>query len=217
MKKILSLLLAILMLVALVSCVKKTDGEQGTESTTTVATTAKPELSRGKIEGDAYKNNYLGFEFTKPDSWVYSTDEEIAQMLNLTVDNILGDKFKEALENNPAIYDMMVVDSVTRTNINVVYENLKKSFASNITEEQYVDALKQQMAGVSGMTVTFPDKLETAKLGETEFKKCVCTTVSGGVTMTQVYYLRNVDGYMACVIVTIVKGYTVADIEAMFK
>lgn len=202
MKKFGALLLAIIMVFMLVAC----NGQ-------------KVELSRGTIEGDVYKNESLGFEFTKPASWVYATDEEIADSLNIAVDNILGDNFKEALENNPAIYDMMVVDMITGTNINIVYENLKKSFATNITEEQYVDALKRQVSGVSGMTVSFPDELEKVKLGEGDFTKCVCnTTLSGfNATMTQVYYLCKVDGYMVSVIVTITSGYTVTDIEAMFK
>ncbi len=214
MKKILALLLAIVMMSMLVAC--GTDSPNGDVNDTGVET-QKAELSRGKIEGDIYKNEYLGFEFVKPSTWIYSTDEEIAAAMNIAVDNILGDKYREALENNPTVYDMMVVDMVTRSNISVMYENLKKTFASNITEEQYVEALKQQFAGVSGMTVTFPDKLEKVKLGDTEFTKCVCNTTAYGVSMTQVYYLRKVDGYMASVIVTLTNGYTVADVEAMFK
>ena len=200
MKKIGALLLAIIMVLMLIAC----SGQ-------------KVELSRGTIEGDVYTNESLGFEFTKPASWVYATDEEIADSLNVAVDSLLGDNFKEALENNPAVYDMMVVDINTRTNINVVYENLRKSFATNITEEQYVDALKRQLSGVSGMTVSFSDELEKVTLGEGDFTKCVCNTTLSGINMTQVYYLCKIDGYMVSVIVTITSGYTVADIEAMFK
>ena len=116
MKKFLALLLAIVMVAMLVGCVTDAPNKQNVE------------ISRGKIVADVYKNEYLGFEFTKPASWVYSTDEEIAAAMNLAVDKLLGDNYKEALENNPAIYDMMVVDTITRTNINIVYENLKKRF-----------------------------------------------------------------------------------------
>ena len=112
---------------------------------------------------------------------------------------------------------MMVVDTKTRTNINVGYENLKKTMSSNITMEQYVDALKDQLANVTGMTVSFRDGLETVKLGNTEFTKCICDTTLNGVNMTQVYYLRKSDGYMAYIIATITSGYTVADIEALFS
>lgn len=199
MKKILALLLTIVMLTMVVSCGKGV------------------ELTRGTIEGGVYKNESLGLKFTKPSSWVYSTDEEIAASINVAVDSILGENFKDALENNPTIYDMMVVDTLTRTNISVGFENLKKTLSSNITVEQYVESFKKQIAEVDGMTVSVRDGLETVKLGETEFTKFICDTKANGVEMTQVYYLRKVDGYMTFAIVTITSGYTVADIEAMFS
>ena len=210
MKKILSLLLVLTMVFLLFGCSSDSTSKETGES-------EKAEISRGTIEGSIYKNDYLGFQFTRPDSWVYSTDEEIAAAMNLAIDNILGDNFKEALENNPVIYDMMVVDTLTRTNMQIMYENLKKSLSTNITIEQYVDALKQQFSGIPGMTVTFLDTLEKVKIGETEFTKCVCNTETNGVAMTQVFYLHKLDGYMASVIVTIRSGYTIADIEAMFQ
>ncbi|MBQ2810532.1 MAG: hypothetical protein IJF11_06545 [Clostridia bacterium] len=210
MKKLISLLLAVIMAVMLVSCDSTKDQDDDPPK-------VKVELSRGTIDGDVYKNEYLDFEFTKPESWVYSTDEEIASLLNLSVDTILGDKFKDALNTNPSLYDMMVVDSLTSTNISVGYENLSKTFSSNITEKQYVESLKKQLENVSDMTVVFPDTLEKAMLGNTEFSKAVCTTTVYNTTMNQIYYLRKVDGYMAYVIVTIPNGYTIAQIEAMFK
>lgn len=197
MKKFLALLLAIVMLGALVSC-------------------GGAELTRGVVEGDVYKNESLGLNFNKPSSWVYSTDEEIAESMGAAAD-ILGGDLKEALEKNPTIYDMMVVDSLTRTNINVGFENLSKTLSSNITVEQYIDSLKGQLSQVTEMTVTFHDEIEKVKLGETEFTKFVCDTKMSGVKMTQVYYLRKIDNYMAFVIVTITRGYTVSDIEAMFS
>jgi hypothetical protein len=200
MKKWLSLLLAVVMLVLMVSC----GGE-------------KVEITRGEIEGKVYKNDVLGFTFTAPESWKYSTDEEVAALVNLSADKIGGENFKNAIKNNVSVYDMMVVDSLTASNVNVGYENLSKSLSTGITVEKYIDALKTQMAQVSGMTVTFPDSYETAKLGETEFTKVVCTTTMQGISMTQVYYVQKVGNYMAFVIVTTPGGYTVAQIEAMFS
>ena len=72
MTKWLSLTLAIVMAVLLVGC----NDEQGDGK-------GKKELSRGKIEESVYTNEYLGFKFTKPESWVFSTDEEIAEAVGL--------------------------------------------------------------------------------------------------------------------------------------
>lgn len=205
MKKRLALILAIVMVLMLGGCQLNLNNK------------GKVKPSRGSIEGDVYTNEYLGFQFTKPGSWVYSTDEEIAAAMKLGAETILGDNFKDTLESNPSVYDMMVVDMYTRTNINVGYENLSKTFSTNITIEQYVEALKKQLAGVSGMTVTFPETFDTVKLGETEFTRVICSTAVQGVSMTQVYYLKKVNGYMSLVIVTIPSEYTVNQIEAMFQ
>ncbi|MBR4032256.1 MAG: hypothetical protein IKJ07_05945 [Clostridia bacterium] len=199
MKKFFALLLAALMVVTLVAC-----------------NLGGPELSRGEIDGNVYKNEFLGIEFTKPASWRYYSDEEIASAMNIAADSLKGENLKQSLEKNPAIYDMMVVDSATGTNMNIVYENLRKSFSTNISMEKYIEELKKAMSS-EGMNITFPDKLEEVKLGDTEFTKCECTVEAYGITMTQVYYLKKVGGYMASVIVTIPSEYSVADIEAMFK
>ena len=219
MKKLLALLLALLMLLTMVACAADesddVDGVKVDEQETKLE--KKVELSRGKIQSGVYVSEFLEIQFTKPDSWVYSSDEEIAQMVSLSVEAIAGDRFKEALEKTETLYDMMVVDSVTRSNIIVSYENLTKTLSTNITMDQYVEALKSQLKNVTGMTVTFPENLETAKLGDTEFTKVLCTTTMQGSSMTQIYYLKKIDKYMCAVIVTVPSGYTVAQIEAMFQ
>ena len=203
MKKLIAMLLAIITVVMLAGCnvVNKTDDV---------------EITRGKIEGNVYKSETMNLQFTKPESWVYSTDEEIASAMNLGAD-LLGDKFKDALKNNTSIYDMMVVDTITRSNINVGYENLSKTLSTNITEKQYIEATKEQLSKLSTMKVEFVGDIETVKLGANDYTRAVCKTTTSGITMTQVYYARKIGGYMNFVIVTIVDGYTVAGVEAMFK
>lgn len=204
MKKFLSLFLALVMMFLTVGC-----NLDSSDETT--------ELSRGTIEGDVYSNDYLDFQFTKPESWVYATDDEIAEAMSLGADLMLEENFKDALEDNVAVYDMMVVDTLTGSNISVGYENLAKTFATNITEDQYAEALQSQLENVSGMSVEFPDTYDTVKLGKTEFTRVLCTTTAYDITMTQIYYLHKIDGYMSYIIVTVLDGYDVVDVEAMFQ
>lgn len=214
MKKLLSLLLAMIMMTLLFGC---DNGGLDDLAVTTEGESGESELSRGSLDGDVYKNQYLGFNFTKPESWVYSTDEEIAALMNLAVDEFLDDKYEVVLENNLAIYDMMVVDTLTGSNVLVGYENLAKTLSTNITVEQYIQSVKNQLASVFGVTVTFPEEYETVKLGKTEFTRLVCAYTAQGATAQQVYYLHKADGYMSFLIVTIRSGYTVEQIEAMFQ
>lgn len=235
MKKIVALLLATVMVFLLVACGSdpKDDGVKQDDPAQTVAPSEenpkndndeeepvqKTEVSRGKIENGVYTNDFLGFKFTKPALWVYSTDEEIAAMLNLSAE-MLGEKFSQALENNQTMYDMMVMDTLSRSSINVGYENLAMSLATNITEEQYAEVVKALLSnsyGATGMTYEFTEELDIVNLGEAKFTRLIYTVEYLGDTMTQVYYLRKVDKYMAYVIVTIPSGYTVQEIEAMFQ
>ena len=202
MKKLISLLLVVVILTALVGC-------------SGLAPKGK-EVSRGTTTGNVYKNEFIGIEFTKPASWEYYTDEQIADLMNIAAENLLDDKFKDALENTTSIYDMMVTDASTGTNIIVSYENLKKTFSATISMEKYIETLKNQLSEVENMTVTFPKEPVTVKLGEVEFTRLETRTQAYGTTMTQVYYLRKESGYMTAIIATLRSGYTIEQIEGMF-
>lgn len=219
MKKIISLLLILVMMVSLVGCFSDdSDDDFDDKPLRTTANTAKKGITRGEISRQVYTNDCMGLTFTAPKTWVYSTDEEVADLMGFALDVYLTDqKFQAALDSHASIYDMMVVDKVTNSNVMVGYENLRMSMSSNITEEQYIEIMKSQVGSVSGMTMTFSDKIEKVKLGETEFTKVVCKTKSYGVTLTQVFYVHKMDGYMGFVIVSINSGYSISDIEAMFK
>ena len=212
MKKILALSLVITMLLLMVSCDYLPFFQNSTGGTK-----KSGELSRGTISGRVYKSEYLGLSFKKPITWKYATDEEIAEALNLGVDMLFKDDFKEALENVPAIYDMMAVDNITGSNVSVGFENLARSLASNITVEQYIDVLEKQFANMTNMRVTFPDEYDTVTLGQTEFTRVICKVKAVGSSMDQIYYLNKEGKYMRYIIVTLKSGYTVEEIEAMFS
>ena len=95
--------------------------------------------------------------------------------------------------------------------------NLAKNFSSNITIDQYIASIKEQLKSVSQMQVEFPETSDQVTLGNCEFTRLICDVTVYDAEMTQVYYMHKVDGYMAFVIVTIPNGYTVAQIEAMFQ
>ena len=204
MKKILAMLLVIASLFSFAAC--------------GIIGGTKVELTRGTLDENVYTNDVLGFTFTKPSSWVYSTDEEIADAMNLGIDLLGKDKFQASLESAASLFDMMAVDRVSGTNLSVGYENLKNTHSSNISVERYIEALEQQLKGVTTMTVEFPDEYDEVTLGEVEFTRVVCTTTMYSVEMQQIYYLHKIDKYMVFITVTIPSSapYTMADVEDMF-
>lgn len=199
MKKIISILLIISMLLLFSGC-------------------GRPRLVRGTLEGDVYTNESLGITFTKPATWVYYTDEEIAEAMEIGVEVFASDDLEAALEIYVSIHDMMVADVLKGNNISVGYENLTDTYYAIADEERYVELIKSQYAeGVGGLTFTFGDELKKVTLGNTEFTRTVCHAFAYGVTLTQAYYLHKNGPYMAYIIVTVVDGYTLEEVEAMFS
>jgi len=239
MKKKLALLLSASLILALTACsstdsstddnvasteASASSGKEDTSSTAESASSSTDDsfvqikkLTRGTIDGNVYTNEYLDFSINKPDNWVFYSDEEIATLLSFSLDVFTTGDFEKTLDENMLLYDMMVYDPVTLSNLSVAYENLAKTVGFIITEEQYIEALKTQMATHTIMDVTFSDEIETVKLGNQEYKRVLCTTVAEGVTMTQAYYLAVVDKYMSLVTITLANGCELADVEAMFQ
>jgi hypothetical protein len=234
MKKLIALLLALVLVALLASCnfFKKSsskdddDNNDDKNKTEDVAdekdnddekSIEDKEFGRGTTEENRYNNSFLDFKFTKPENWIYTTDEEFAAMLNLGTE-YLGDRYKEALKNNPLVYDMMARDVATGSSVTVAYENLSKTFASNITEEQYMTALKSQLPSVSGMNYQVVGDVENVTIGETEFLRLTCTVSASGVNGIQIYNIHKIDGYMALILYTIMgDDLTVAEVDAMFN
>ncbi len=200
MKRFLLLLLTICMLGTMTGCGSK-----------------EKKVTRGTIDGDVYTSEFLGLSFTKPESWVYSTDEEIAQVMNVGADVLDQSEFEKKAAELTTIYDMMVKDLNWGNNISVAFENLKMSQASNITVDQYIDQVTAMMKEqASMMNYEFADATEV-KLGDQTFSKVAGTGSYSGVTFQQNFYLRKEGVYMVLITITAFDGTDMSEYEAMFK
>lgn len=202
MKKLLLLVLTICMLGTLAGC--KSEDKEKT-------------LSRGTIEGDVYTSEFAGITFTKPESWVYSTDEEIAQVMNVGLEVMDRTEFEQKAAELTTVYDMMVKDVLWGNNVSVGFENLQLSQASNITVEQYIDTVKTLMVQqASVMNYEFGDTAEV-KLGEQTYTRLPATGSYSGISFEQYMYLRKEGVYMVVITVSVFDGTEVSTFEAMFQ
>lgn len=215
MKKVIALVLVVMMAFSCTGCADFMKGfEAGMKE---AAAEANKEVSRGVINENVYSSEYSGLTFTKPDSWVYSTDEEIADLMGVAIDDMTdASEFSKAVAEMSSIYDMMVVDNYTGNNISIMYENLKISNGSDMTENAYIDALKEQLA-VNNMGYEIQENADTVSLSGNTYQRMTTAISYEGIQMQQYYYVRNINSFMNVVIVTIVDGTPVADIEAMFS
>lgn len=175
------------------------------------------DLSRGVVDGNTYTSEYIGFSFVKPDSWVYSTDEEINELMGASSDILNQSDYEAAVADLATVFDMMVVDYNTGNNINIVYENLTLSGSTEMTEDEYLEVSKTNLESVEDFTYTFGD-VETVTLGGVEFRKLECdVNYMNLVDMKQVLYMHKIGNYMALINFTIVDGTDESVIEGYFS
>lgn len=174
-------------------------------------------LTRGTIEGNTYTSEYGGLTFEKPDSWVYASDEEIAEIMGVGADLISdsGTEFSKKMLEKQSVYDMMAQDKTTGSNVIVYYENLALVVGgTKTTEEEYIELLKKGLTDAAVFQYEFSDVTEQVISGETYLTFTAKLIDLGG---TQTYYVRRVDKYMLGVIVSSFGEDNVAEIAGYFK
>lgn len=224
-KRVILFLLTALIIMTLTSCSGgQSDTSAQTEDNISVNdsdTTVKDEnpitMERGTIDDNVYYNEVTNITFAKPESMIYATDDEIAQTINITKEQLnSNDLFENAAVTT--VIDFMVSDPMTGNNINVSYENLSKSNASNITMEQYIEIFKNNVLSMypESYGYTFSE-VEEITLGSDKYHKIIGLCTVEGITMEQGIYLRKVDKYMVSIAITTVDGTDLSVYEKCFS
>lgn len=172
-------------------------------------------VARGTVNGNVYSSEFSGITFTKPDSWVFATDEEIAQTLNIGADMLDQNNFEKAVSEAASTYDMMVTDPATNSNVQISYENLAVTDSEDMTVDEYLDTFKKQLDAQDVIDYEYVGSEKTTLCGE-EYTCITLNATYNGVKMVQACYARKIDNLIVNVIITAVNT-DVANIEAMFS
>ncbi len=154
----------------------------------------KLKAERGTVENGVYKNESMGVSFPVAENMIVCSDEQIAQTLNIGSDMITdqtkytAEDMEEAMEG--AMYDTIILFSDNSSNVSVIYEDMDKSQAISLDEEQYLKALANNLESM-GMGYEVGE-ITKQDIGGTEFS-ALTATASG---MTQKYCLHQVGNYM---------------------
>lgn len=202
MRKTALVLLALVMVLGLAAC-----GESIAEQNAKIA--------RGEINGNVYTSTYNGITFTKPDSWVYATDAEIAASVNLGAEALDQNNFEKTVSEAVSVYDMSVKDPTGGSNVMILYENLSLS-NPKITESEYLATLEKQLKEQTAIAYTI-GQTATKTIGGKVYKSLEMTASYSGISMAQTYYVRKIDNFMVGIIITAIGDTTVDDITAMIS
>ena len=98
------------------------DDQEGEEPETESVEKAK-EFSLGTVSGQVWENEYLGLGCEFPDSWFFSSEQEIAELNGMTLEYIPED-YTEQMKNADIVYDMMARSQAGIANANVNFQKL---------------------------------------------------------------------------------------------
>lgn len=209
--KLLALIMGIIFAISLVGCAKADKDSTATDKPTEEPTAAPTETNepeavlnvRGSWSDTVYTNTFLGLSYTLPEGWVAASDEEILDIMGLGAE-VLGNEeaLQSALEKQQTVYDFMVQDSATGSNISISFENLSLTIGgSNFSEKDYANAVTSQLKALEELSYVVGD-VEEVIIGEKTFWVVPASVEYQGISMQQNYYLHKEGNFMCCIILT---------------
>lgn len=219
--RILSALLAILMLASLASCSAKPErGSISDEETKPTAEDTKAdgvEYALPERSGNTYSSKSLGAKMTIDEGWVFSTDEEIAELNNIVLD-AAGDNYVESLKKADMFYDMMAANETTGDNISVVFQNMGLIYGKVITAETYLNLSKtsvEDMLTEMGAE-NIESSIEKVQFAGKEEAALIVKSEISDMPIYQICIAKSCGDYMANVTITTMLEDSTADILAKF-
>ncbi len=172
-----------------------------------------PKIAHGTVNGNVYRNDFADITFTKPDGWKYYTDEELAKIFGLALDDYT--EYEQTLIEKTTVYDMMIM-SPEGANICIMFEDLSVSNAQIISVEAYCNNLSKLLQNQNKRDYEFGELFD-CQLGNISYKAVDVNATEDGLTLYQRCYVRKIGKYMCVILVTVADADTIADVESMFS
>lgn len=147
MKKLRLGLIAATLMLAMTGCAKEeTKKAEKPKTAEKKPTKQKQEdsLTHGTWNDHVYYNSYLNLSFQLPDGFIYANDEQLAKLMNITVEDISeGSELTKEILKQRVIIDMAVQQSDNGSGVNLVLEDLSAiNGYQDLTEADYAEAAK---------------------------------------------------------------------------
>lgn len=198
MKKFITLLLAVSMVLTLTACGNKVTFEPG------------------NIEGDTYTNTSIGIKATVPEGFVLADDATIEALQAASqnvAENVTTEEKAEAAV--AAMSYEMVAMAEDGSSYQIIAEDMTKTTGKVLSASAYVKASAEQVetqyASV-GITATSTTDGKVSVAGK-DFEVMTVTIEANGITGTQKYYAYKAGNYMFSIIITAMSDDSLATLE----
>ena len=192
-----------------------TEAPATTEAPVTTEPAEEVQLSHGRIEGDAYINESLNLRITKPDGYIFYTEEQIAQQNGITAELFEGSSVAELIEENGALIDMFMVDAYG-SNVNLAIQPMPAGmdFYSDAQMFDLMEDLYSQQFAASGLSIESYETQKAKLFGEERDVLRMSLSYLGTSIVEYQFMLRE-SGWENYAVVTVTQAGSDGDIQAM--
>lgn len=147
-KQFWALALALLLALSLAACGEKEEeikGSVASESGISENADASEESEEhedvgiGSLEGGVYTSEFLGIRCTLDSEWTFATEAELAEMINLSAEQLDDQELAEQMKNSPSFVDMCASKADGLSSVNVVLENVGVIYGMTMDENDYLE------------------------------------------------------------------------------
>lgn len=246
MKKIISLFLTLVMLLSFSACVD--NGDEGNTknntsaisnntslpinsvSTATTSTESSStangvdtgltdkEFSIGKVNGQTYRNDFIGLEFIADNDWVFYDDSHIAELNNIVYDAV-SDRMEELMKNSDVVY-LMYSGNEAGANVNINMEKIPsymKADSVNLgsIHKGIVPELKIAYENMGGTLIDY--EVTNIVVDGRNVDAMTVSAVINDISMEQLLFAKVCNNYIVNVAITGFSKDEVQDILNNFK
>lgn len=172
MKRLITFLLAVIMIISLTAC-----GEKG--------------FPRGKVKDNVYTQESFGITFTAPDGYEFYSDKQIAAVYGTTAEVLNA--------NNAIIYDMQCGNIATNASVSITYENMPVIYGTALDDDSYLTlnlaSIRTSYDSVEDVEIKAMDK-DTVTVSGKEYNGAYITLDIDNVPFYETIFVAENDGYM---------------------
>lgn len=225
MKKYISVLLFLILIVSLPACKRSAPAEEtlpATEAETPAETVPETEapsgIRRGTVTGKTYVSDYADLTFTAPKTWTFSGEDELEALSGVRPGQLTDAKLKKLKVES--FFDMNATEKKTGNSVNVTYDNLVIAGTDSLSDSELTDLMRTQLHDAydqmnCSRLLTYAPKTATL-CGNTY--TCLAAEVGfENKTMVQGCYFRRIDDYLVIVTVTNFTLTPLSEFEAYFS
>ena len=228
MKKITAMLLTLLLLLTMAACGQKepeqtggtvepgTTPDQSVTGQVDTADAETPEL--GTVSGGTYTNAFAGIGCTLDETWVFYTEEQIAEINGFLTDGTSDEDMKKLMESNRSVQDMYASSTDGLMTINVVFQNMGLLFGTTMSAEEYAELAAEQLPDAM-TTYGFENvsaAVTTAAFAGADRPALAITAEVQGTPMYELMVCMKESNYVYCVTLCSYTEDVTAEMAALF-